>query len=198
MSVLIHLVVHLLFEELTPQFLNLEISPSSDLTLISVLISSCFSNLLLLLDAINSLLQCLFLVLDAVLQSDDPLIPLLLLVLNVLHEIIEPIARLQLLLLSNPLLFKLLFVDLVLAPERLLQLVGANLQSNEVLLHPGKHVNELLLMQLFEVVPLIDHFNALLGVVGLEVSAMSLLLDQPLLLSDLLYPFLQIKQSQKQ
>jgi len=85
MSILIHFIVHFLFEKLTPEFLNLEVSPCSNLTLISVFIRSSFSDLLLLLDAINSLLKGLFFVLDTILQTNDPFVPLLLLVFNVFH-----------------------------------------------------------------------------------------------------------------
>lgn len=84
-AVLIHLILHLLLEELTPQFLHLEVGTGADLALVPVLVRSCFSNLLLFLDTINALLQGLLLILDTILQPNNPLIPLLLLVLNVLH-----------------------------------------------------------------------------------------------------------------
>ena len=92
MSILVHFVVHLLFQELTPEFLNLEVSSGSDLALISVLVGSCFSNFLLFLNSINSLLEGLFLILDTILQTNNTLVPLFLLMLNILHKIVQAVA----------------------------------------------------------------------------------------------------------
>lgn len=64
------------------------------------------------------------------------------------------------------------------------------MQGDEILLHPTQHVNELLLVQHLKIMPLIDHVNAKLGVLRLEVGAVRLLLDQALLLADLLHAFL--------
>lgn len=112
-SILVHLVVHLLLQKLTPQLLNLEVCPSSDFALIPVLIGGCLRNLLLLLDPVYPLLESLLLVLDAVLEPDNTLVPLLLLVLYVLHQVVQPVPRLQLLLLRHSLLLEFLFVDLI-------------------------------------------------------------------------------------
>lgn len=112
-SILVHLVVHLLLQKLTPQLLNLEVCPSSDFALIPVLIGGCLCNLLLLLDPVYPLLESLLLVLDAVLEPDNTLVPLLLLVLYVLHQVVQPVPRLQLLLLRHSLLLEFLFVDLI-------------------------------------------------------------------------------------
>ena len=92
MAILVHFVVHLLFQELTPEFLDLEVGPSSDLALISVLVGSCFGDFLLFLNSIDSLLEGLFLILDAILQTDYTLIPLFLLMLNVLHKVVQAVA----------------------------------------------------------------------------------------------------------
>ena len=85
MPILGHFVIHLLFQELTPKFLHLEVSACSNLTLIPILVSCRFSNLLLFLYSIDSFLERLLFVLYAVLKTDDSLIPFLLLVLDVLH-----------------------------------------------------------------------------------------------------------------
>jgi hypothetical protein len=85
MSILGHFVIHLLFQELTPKFLHLEVSTCSNLTLIPILVSCRFSNLLLFLYSIDSFLERLLFVLYAVLKADDSLVPFLLLVLDVLH-----------------------------------------------------------------------------------------------------------------
>ena len=86
-SILIHFVVHLLFQELTPKFLDLEVSSGSELALISVLVGSCFSDFLLFLNSINSFLKGLFLIFDTILQTNNTLIPLFLLMLNILHKV---------------------------------------------------------------------------------------------------------------
>ena len=85
MSILGHFVIHLLFQELTPKFLHLEVSTCSNLSLIPILVSCRFSNLLLFLYSIDSFLERLLFVLYAVLKTDDSLVPFLLLVLDVLH-----------------------------------------------------------------------------------------------------------------
>ena len=89
-------------------------------------------------------------------------------------------------------LFKFFLVNLVLAPKRLLQGICLDLQSNQVFLHPRKHVNELLLVQHLEVVLLVDALDVGLRVVRLEVGAVGLLFNQALFLPDLLDPFLLI------
>lgn len=122
-AILIHLILHLLFQKLTPEFLNLEVGTCSDLTLVTVFVGSRFSNLLLLFDSIDSFLEGFFFVFDAILQADDTFISFLLLVLNILHEVVETVAGLQLLLLRHTLLFELLFVYLIFASEGFLQLI---------------------------------------------------------------------------
>lgn len=115
MTILVHFVFHFLLQELTPKLLNLEVSTSSDFTLVTILVGSCFSNLLLFLYPIDSFLKGFLLILYTVLQSYDSFVPLFLLMLNILHEIVKSVARLQLLLLSHSLFFKFLLIDLILA-----------------------------------------------------------------------------------
>jgi len=116
-SVLLHLILHLFLQKLTPQFLHLEICPCSNLSLIPVLIGRRFSNLLLLLNTIDSFLESFLLILNTVLQSYDSLVTLLLLVLYVHHQVVEAVPGLQLLLLGNSLLLEFLFIYLILAPK---------------------------------------------------------------------------------
>lgn len=51
-------------------------------------------------------------------------------------------------------------------------------------------MDELLLVKHFEVVPLVDHLDSMLGVIGFVVGTVSHFFDQSLLFSDLLYSFL--------
>ena len=71
MAILVHFVVHLLFQELTPELLDLEVGPRSDLALVSIFVGSCFSDFLLFLNSINSLLEGLFFILDTILLVLD-------------------------------------------------------------------------------------------------------------------------------
>lgn len=90
-TVLIHFIIHLLLKELTPEFLDLEVCPGPNFTLISVFIGSCFSDFLLLLHTIDSFLQCFFFILNTVLEANNSLVPFLLLVLDILHQIIQSV-----------------------------------------------------------------------------------------------------------
>ena len=60
--------------------------------------------------------------------------------LDVLHERVQAVLGLELVLLGQPLLLELLLVDLSLAPEGLSQVVGHQLQGDQVLLHSLEHV----------------------------------------------------------
>ena len=190
MTILVHFVFHFLLQELTPKLLDLEVSTSSDFTLVTILVGSCFSNLLLFLYSIDSFLKGLLLILDTVLQSYDSLVPLFLLMLNILHEIVKSVARLQLLLLSHSLLFKFLLVNLVLASERFLKLIRCDLKSNQVFLHSCQHMNKLLLPMHLRIMFLNNLLDSLLCVIGLKVCTVGLFLNQSLLFFDLLYAFL--------
>ena len=149
---LIHLLLHLLLKERAPQFLHHEIGSQLNLIHIFILIRSGLCNLTLPLNSVHSLLQSLLLILYTGSQRNNSFLSLLLLMLNILHKIIESILRLQLMLFRNPLLIILLLIDLLLAMQWLSEVIGHQLQGNQVLFHSVEHVLVSVLEQLvFEV-----------------------------------------------
>jgi len=103
--------------------------------------------------ALDPPLDRLFLVLDALLQLQDPLLSVLLLLLNVLHQPIKDTLALLLGFIGLPLLFSFQLKNLVLVPQAFFHLSSFDLGCYEVLLHPIKHVEVGVLIEDFFISP---------------------------------------------
>ena len=95
-----HLLVHLSLHEVVPQLVDVEIVSHLELGGVFALVSSSLSDLLILLLALNTALNRLFLIGDASLEFEDSLLTITLLLLDVLHQVVEDVFRLELILLG--------------------------------------------------------------------------------------------------
>lgn len=131
----LHLFVHLPLHKVVPKFVDVQVVSHLELSGIFALIGSRFSDLLVLLLALNSALDRFLLVGDATLELKDALLPIALLLLNVLHQVVEDVLRLQLGLLGLASIVFLAIKDLAFVPETALEVVRLDLAGNKVFLH---------------------------------------------------------------
>ena len=88
--------MHFSLHEVVPELVDVEIVSHLELSGIFALVSSSFSDLLILLLTLNTALNRLFLIGDASLEFENTLLTVTLLLLDVLHQVVEDVFRLEL------------------------------------------------------------------------------------------------------
>ena len=152
----LHLFLHLALEVGTPQPLHHEVLLHLQLVGVLVLVGRRLCNFLLATHAVHATLQGFFLVVDRLLQGLDPFLALALLLVNLLHEVVQSELCLHPLFLGLAALLTLLVHNAFLLLEGLVELVGLDLNGDQVLLHALDHVHVGPLEHLLEVVLFLD------------------------------------------
>ena len=132
--------MHLSLHEVVPELVDVQVVAHLELSGVFRLICGRFSDLLVLLLALNSALDRLFLVSDASLKFKDTLLSVTLLLLDVFHQVVEDVLRLKLRFLGLTSLIFFTIQDLTFVPQTGLEIGSLDLAGNEVLFHSFKHV----------------------------------------------------------
>lgn len=154
--VLVHFLLHFLFQEGGEKSLDQELLLHFDLILIFVFVGGHFSNLLLSLDPDHSPLEGFFFISDGFLQTQNSLLSFSLVLIDFHHDLFEFHFGLDSVLLGPPLLLRFFTQNISLRFHALLQVLGLQLGRNEIGLHSLEDMLILSLRQFFEFVLLLQ------------------------------------------
>ena len=158
-----HFLVHLRLEESAPEFLRQEVLIHLQLIRVFIVIGCLVSDLLLPGIALDSPFQRGLLVVEGLEHRCKPVLPLEVVLVNQAHKLLKTMLSLELLLFGLAVTLGFLHVDGVLVLVAILCLIEANLDGDQVCVHPVDHVLSLAFDHLGLVVLVLDGLKPVEG-----------------------------------